>query len=93
MENITRDVISDLWPLYASGEASPDTRALVEAFLREDPEFAQTLHDSVLGTLPQLEAPPLIKRPMAGPQWLLFLALFLAAAAIGAGLWITHHRL
>ena len=31
MSKPTRDVVVDLWPLYVSGEASPDTRALVEA--------------------------------------------------------------
>jgi hypothetical protein len=41
----TRDVVSDLWPLYAAGEASDDTRALVEAFLGQDAEFAERLHD------------------------------------------------
>ena len=40
---VTRDVIVDLWPLYSSGEASPDTRALVEAFLDGDPAFANEL--------------------------------------------------
>ena len=42
--NVTREVINDLWPLYIAGEASADTRALVEAFLRADPEFAELLH-------------------------------------------------
>jgi anti-sigma factor RsiW len=37
---ITRDVITDLYPLYESGEASPDTRELVAEFLANDPEFA-----------------------------------------------------
>ena len=32
--NVTRQVISDLWPLHVSGEASADTRALVDSFLR-----------------------------------------------------------
>jgi len=40
---ITRDVVSDLWPLYSSGEASPDTRALVDEFLRDDPDLARRL--------------------------------------------------
>jgi hypothetical protein len=39
----TRDVVVDLWPLYASGEASPDTRALVEAFIAEDRELGEKL--------------------------------------------------
>ncbi len=41
--NITRDVISDLWPLYAAGEATADTRAVVEEFLAADRDFARTL--------------------------------------------------
>ncbi len=39
--NITREVVRDLLPLYISGEASPDSRALVEGFLREDTELAR----------------------------------------------------
>lgn len=41
--NVTREVITDLWPVYATGEASADTRALVEEFLRRDPKFAGML--------------------------------------------------
>jgi hypothetical protein len=36
---VTRDVIVDLLPLYVAGEASVDTRTLVEEFLRQDPEL------------------------------------------------------
>src|SRR4029079_11817108 len=43
MLNVTRDVVTDLWPVYESGEATADTRALVDAFLASDPAFAQTL--------------------------------------------------
>jgi anti-sigma factor RsiW len=43
---VTRDVVADLWPLYESGEASMDTRALVDAFLSEDPPFASKLAES-----------------------------------------------
>jgi hypothetical protein len=39
--NVSRDVITDLLPLYLAGEASADTRALVEAFFQADPEFAR----------------------------------------------------
>lgn len=38
--NVTREIVTDLLPLYYSGEASADTRALVEDFFRRDPEFA-----------------------------------------------------
>lgn len=39
--NVTRDVVTDLLPVYLSGEASPDTKALVEEFLQHDPELAR----------------------------------------------------
>lgn len=44
--DVTRDVVSDLYPLYRSGEASRDTRALVEGFLAGDGEFAATLRET-----------------------------------------------
>ena len=40
---VTRDVIYDLLPGYFSGEVSADTRALVDQFLREDPEFSRMM--------------------------------------------------
>ncbi len=43
---ITRDVVSDLWPLYRAGEASRDSKVLVDRFLAEDSDFAATLHKS-----------------------------------------------
>jgi hypothetical protein len=43
MLNVTRDVVTDLWPVYESGEATADTRALVDEFLANDPAFAETL--------------------------------------------------
>lgn len=94
MENVTRDVIADLWPLYVAGEASPDTRALIEAFLREDREFGQTLTELAREHLPSFEAPSLapdhelktltgIRRRLAGPLPLLQLALVFSCFAFG----------
>ena len=40
---ITREIITDLWPLYVEGEASAETRVLVEEFLKQDPEFSRLL--------------------------------------------------
>lgn len=37
--SITRNVVIDLLPVYFSGEASDDTRKLVEDYFREDPDF------------------------------------------------------
>ena len=38
---ITRNVILDLLPIYVAGEASADTRALMESYLASDPEAAE----------------------------------------------------
>jgi hypothetical protein len=42
---VTRDVIVDLWPVYETGAASADTRALVDEFLSGDPELARQLRE------------------------------------------------
>jgi predicted anti-sigma-YlaC factor YlaD len=41
--NVTREVILDLLPVYLAGEASPATRALVEEYLKQDPELAERI--------------------------------------------------
>lgn len=41
--NVTREVILDLLPVYLAGEASPATRALVEEYMKQDPELAQRM--------------------------------------------------
>jgi len=38
---VTRDVVLDLLPMYLAGEASADSRALVDAFLATDPQLAR----------------------------------------------------
>lgn len=51
---VTRDVVTDLWSLCRAGDATPDSRALVDAFLAEDPAFARTLQasDKLANVLP-----------------------------------------
>jgi len=44
---VTRNVVVDLLPLYLSGEASVDTRALVDAFMKDDPAFAAEMRGRV----------------------------------------------
>jgi len=44
--DVTRDVVGDLWSLCRAGEASADSRTLVDAFLAADGAFATTLQDS-----------------------------------------------
>lgn len=41
MNEITRDVILDLLPLYLAGEASEDTARLIKKYLDTDPELAE----------------------------------------------------
>lgn len=38
-KNLSRAVILDLLPLYLAGEASPESSALVEKYIRNDPEL------------------------------------------------------
>ncbi len=38
--NVSRDVVKDLLTVYLAGEASADTRAFVEAYLKTDPALA-----------------------------------------------------
>ncbi len=42
--NVTDDVLNDLLTLYLAGEASADTRALIEERARREPAFAAKLH-------------------------------------------------
>ena len=91
---ITRDVVTDLWPLYLSGEASPDTRALVDAFLVGDPEFARLMKDDGGGSLLSCGAPALppdheartfvtLRKKLRGHPWLLQLAMLFSCFAFG----------
>jgi ferric-dicitrate binding protein FerR (iron transport regulator) len=61
---VTRDVVGDLWPLCRSGEASADSRALVDTFLSEDEAFASTLRESekLSGIMPALRLSPEAER-------------------------------
>lgn len=55
--NVTRDVVRDLLTLYLSGDASSDTRALVEEWLRDDPELARQAEAARTLDLPNDAAP------------------------------------
>lgn len=92
MQNVTRDIISDLYVLYSSGDATPDSRRLVQEFLAQDPDFAASLKETG-GTMPILPAPlpaahelktlDRIKRRLSGPIWLLQLAMIMSGLAFG----------
>jgi len=94
MQSVTRDVITDLWPLYTAGEASPDTRALIESFLEGDSEFSRTLHELERERLPRPDVPVLapneelktlarLRRRLWGPVPLLMLAMIFSCFTFG----------
>ena len=57
---VTRDVISDLWPLCRSRDASADSQGLVEQFLAQDSSFASALRegDSIRHVVPSVRLSP-----------------------------------
>ena len=57
---VTQNVIHDLLPTYLAGEASADTVALVEEFLRLDSDLARTVEALRSNPLPEL---PVALRP------------------------------
>jgi ferric-dicitrate binding protein FerR (iron transport regulator) len=56
--NPSRELITDLLPVYFSGEASAETRALVEEFFAQDPEFERVAR-RLAGSLNTLKVVPL----------------------------------
>jgi len=84
--NVTRDVIQDLVVVYLSGEASADTRRLVEEYLAQDLEMAERVKGAQAFTVPQAAPPPSLERRaldrtrqlLGRRNLLLWLALFLS---------------
>ena len=80
---VPREVLLDLLPIYASGEASAATRALVEAHLAQDADLARQLRD--VRALPRLEPalpPELELRALRRTRWGLALQRWLFGLAI-----------
>ena len=71
--NISRDVVKDLIPVYLAGDASADTQALVESYLKTDPELASDVkaaRGSSLG-LPATRPPTAEKQTLDATRQLL----------------------
>ena len=89
---ITENVIHDLIPLYAANECSPDTRLLVEEYLRQNPGQAaeiqrilQTPLPRTTLSLPNLEETRTLqeaRRRLKRQQWLMGLAIFFSLAPL-----------
>lgn len=96
---ITRDVVSDLWPVYVSGAASADTRTLVETFLADDPELARMLKESAgkkarrfpyLLNLAVLFSCFAFARIISDTSWDVSPRRFIVTAAVAGVLWIAY---
>lgn len=92
--NVSRDVITDLWSIYAAGEASADSVALIEEFLAKDDELATALKDDAVERLAVSRVPPLspsiearalnrTKRLLHPFNWLFFFAVLFTCFAFG----------
>jgi len=89
---VTRDVVVDLLPVYLSGEASPDTRSLVEEYLKQDEDLARSIRRQWTESLakaapsalpPELELRTLsrTRRLLGRQKWLFGLAIAFTAFA------------
>jgi hypothetical protein len=73
--NVTRQVVTDLLPIYFSGDASGDTKMLVEDYFRQDPDFeriarsAATPLDTLRAATPIAASPAREKRDLESVLW------------------------
>jgi anti-sigma factor RsiW len=88
--DLPREVLLDLLSVYASGEASAATRALVEAQLAKDPDLAQRLREAkalprIAPALPpelELRALRRTRGALALQRWLFGLAIAFTALGL-----------
>jgi heme/copper-type cytochrome/quinol oxidase subunit 4 len=86
--NVTREVITDLLPIYFSGEASGDTKVLVEDYFQQDPDFERIARSAAtpLATLraaaPIAADPEKEKRDLESVLWGLRRRKWLFAASL-----------
>jgi len=99
--DIPREVLLDLLPLYASGEASAATRALVETHLAKDLDLARRLHE--VRALPRLAhvLPPELelralrrtRGALALQRWLFGLAIMFTALTFTTRIGFDNQRI
>jgi ferric-dicitrate binding protein FerR (iron transport regulator) len=88
--NVTKEIISDLLPLYVANECSRDTRALVEEYLQQHPDEARELRAIMTMALPKATLPTKdlteakafreARRRLRRRSWLMGLAIFFSLA-------------
>ena len=102
--NITQEVVTDLLPVYFSGEASSDTKLLVEEYFRENPDFERLARSAGVPLETLRAASPVAvgaekeKRDMESARcsldrrkWLFGLSLFLTLSPLS--FYFTHGHL
>ena len=100
--SVTREVILDLLPLHLAGEASPASSALVEDYLRTDPELAararaQRAESFASAPAPaperELETLRRTRRLLTALRWLLAWGLALTLLPLGVQFRIVGGRI
>jgi anti-sigma factor RsiW len=83
---ISDAVMNDLLTVYLAGEASPETKALVEAHARANPPFASRLKAAGTLTLPDLAPAPARDQELRAlnetRQFILLRTIFIAGAIL-----------
>ena len=82
---VTRDIVIDLLPLYQSGEASKDTRAAIDEFLRKDPSLAHMASQDAGTILPVTGAGELERRTVTRTR----VAIRRRSWVLGAAIWLS----
>lgn len=101
---ITKEVVTDLLPVYFSGEASSDTKSLVEDYFRENPDFERMARSAGIPLDTLRTARPVVagsekeKRDLESVRgginrrkWLFGLSLFLTCSPLW--FYLTHGHL
>ena len=102
--NITQEVVTDLLPVYFSGEASRDTKLLVEEYFHKNPDFERMARSAgtpleTLRTSPPVTAGPekekrdleSVRCGLDRRKWLFGLSLFLTLSPLT--FYFTHGHL
>ena len=93
--NVTAEVVTDLLPIYFSGDASKDTKALVEDYFRENPDFERIARRAATPLETLHAAPPVavdsekekrdiesVRCGLERRKWLFGLSLFLTLSPL-----------
>lgn len=88
--NITKAIITDLYPLYLENVCSADTRGLVEEYLQQHPQVAEELRRVTSTPLPgavpslkdlaEIQSLQEARRRVRRRSWLMALAIFFSLA-------------